>query len=420
MKVEHSGTHSSSVGSASKTAQTAQLAQRPASKRIAAAGDSFERLDARNPTAGLFGARPALPGSAGIDIPAGGMKNLDYDMPKEGPSPAEVRHQVEEFQAVRRTLHSDAPLSRAEWNRLNEYRTHLARWLNQVPPELFDKAMTEGQRGSVIDDDGPTFIKVEKAGGGFSNEQQPVLVQDGGPSHEPGGAMKPRHHRPLQPQGSGGDSNGEPRASDHGGSGGLRRPGGGDRCGETRPTHDRQQKGDGEPEPTGETPTTPSGTTPSQPSGGSPPQGDDDTTDTTNGSEEKGYHPTTKDVMANVDKLIRSWDTQDDGKTEGLPPDSSEGGDGTPSGDDLRGRLPGRPRGVTPQDADFVGAAVSKHDSADDSEKPDVDGSSGTQASNDLDNDLGARGRIHSSGGAQAGNLWEDLRTVSPIDPSKV
>lgn len=422
MKIESTGTQRSFVGSAGRAAQKSQLAEGQRGKRVATAGDSFERLQTRNPAADLFGARPALPGTGRFEMPQGGMKNMDGDFPKEEPDVATVRHQVEEFQAVRRILRGDAPLSRSQWNRLNEYRIHLARWLNQVPHELFDKAMGEGQRGSVVDDDGPTFIKVEKTGGGFSNEQQPVLVPDGGPGHEPDGPMKPHHHRPLRPQGSGGDSSGDSGSNRQGGgSSGVHAPGGGDRCRESRPGRDPQSKGSGEPERPGNTPSTPSDPTPSRPSGGSPPEGSDDTHDSTNDSGEKGNHPTTKDTMSNVDKLIRSWEAEEEEpKSEGLPPDDSAGGGGTPSGDDVRGRLPGRPRGVTQQDADFVGASVSTHTSADDSEQPDIDGSSGTQASQDLDNDLGAPGRIRSSSGAQAGNLWVDVRILNPLDPSKV
>ncbi|MBI2839920.1 MAG: hypothetical protein HYX75_16520 [Acidobacteria bacterium] len=124
-----------------------------------------------------------------------------------------------------------------------------------------------------------------------------------------------------------------------------------------------------------------------------------------------------QDALSLVDDLIKEG-----ARDKELGQDPSVGHARQGSSNDLgaRAHLPEAPRGVTPQQKDFVGPAFAKTSGADDKERPAVGATSGRPSSNDLHGDVGGPHQLRSSAGPQAGELAPDPRVVSPIDPGKV
>lgn len=226
--------------------------------------------------------------------------------------------------------------------------------------------------------------------------------------------------------GGAGDGGGTGTLPGSGGGGGGGNPlfqSGSGYVGGSHPGHDRQPGTN-----PGGTPANPGGTPANPPAPPSHPTGQPPKTDKDKDKEIKaagsggGEHSTTKNTMAVVDKLISSWDEPPKSEPGGeeLPADDPMSGHG--GGDDIgaRAHIPGRPRGITQQQADLVGPAFAKKTGADDEETPVVGNTSGKASTDDLQNDIGGPHMRRPGGGGEAGNLMTDLRAVSPIDPSKV
>ncbi|MBI2836885.1 MAG: hypothetical protein HYX75_01095 [Acidobacteria bacterium] len=225
--------------------------------------------------------------------------------------------------------------------------------------------------------------------------------------------------------GAGGSGGGGGTGTSPGAGGGGGSPifqGGSGYIGGSHPGHDRQPgtSPGGAPATPGGPPNPPD--TPSHPTSQPPKTDREKDKEIKSAGSGGGEHSTTKSTMAVVDKLISSWDDQPKSESGGeeLPSDDPMSGHG--GGDDIgaRGHIPGRPRGITQQQADLVGPAFAKKTGADDEETPVVGNTSGKSSADDLENDVGGPHMRRPGGGGEAGNLMTDLRVVSPIDPSKV
>lgn len=429
MKISNQPMFHNQAGSTAKSDDSKTTGQSQASVTKTAAGvgdarDSFERMGAIDTRGRIFGSAMGAPSASRPAIPEmkwvygeGNPADMETDTP--GKQPFDIEEAVQwtvSRDEMEQQLDEGTAQTTEEAREQIRVRDSMDALIRTMDEAEYSKAFNlrrDPTRGAGTPESAPTMIKVDKLGGGgglTTGGRGGPLPGQGGTLQQPGpGGGGEAGAGTLTPGGVG-------FGGDTGGRVGARPSGGG-----------------GNPSTPPSTPT-PQSTPPSTPQKGGEPheprfsskdtsssEGSSDSSDSSSGAQGGGGDAYIDTRGPNGhDIVVPEGEAPGQNSSLRLPANDPMTGHGGKGGNDARPRGLPEPARIHQWDRDLP--AFATQTGADDKERPTTGGTSGRPAGGDLDDDIGgpAASSLRKGGGGEAGPLWKDLRTLNPIDPSKV